>query len=611
MVNRNLLRELVSDQDIELEMARAFARQDSEPGEAADIENWLRDEKQTFDANKLVNGRVANIVGDKVIVDIGYKSEGEIPLDEWREEGVDNPVFPKVGDEVQVLLDSVEDESGTIQLSFRKARRQREWESIIQKHKEGDVVDGLVTKKIKGGLLVNIGVNVFLPASQVDIRRPPDIGDYIGRTIQCKILKIDEPRRNIVVSRRKLLEDQREEMKRNLLSEIAAGQVRKGIVKNIADFGAFVDLGGIDGLLHITDMTWGRISNPHEIVRIDQPIEVYIISVDRDREKIALGLKQKTASPWSSVQDKYPVGSKHMGEVVNVMSYGAFVKLESGIEGLVHISEMSWTKRINHPSELVSVGEQVEVQVLNINRDKQEISLGMKQVQSNPWDKVAERYPKDTVVSGVVRNLTNYGAFVEIEEGIDGLLHVSDMSWVRKVTHPSEVLQKGDTVTCVVLNVDQERKRIALGLKQMKNDPWDTDIPARYRNGEVKTGKVTKITNFGVFIELEPGLEGLLHISELSDQKIDNPESLVNVGDDMEVKILRVDVPERKIGLSRKRLGWTAEEDEANPPAPAALNAGGSGASTPASPATAPARQSRELRGGTGSGGNLIEIPPS
>ncbi|MFM7112752.1 MAG: 30S ribosomal protein S1, partial [Planctomycetota bacterium] len=456
-------------------MARAFARQDSEAGEAADIENWLRDEKQTFDANKLVNGRVANIVGDKVIVDIGYKSEGEIPLDEWREEGVDNPVFPKVGDEVQVLLDSVEDESGTIQLSFRKARRQREWESIIQKHKEGDVVDGLVTKKIKGGLLVNIGVNVFLPASQVDIRRPPDIGDYIGRTIQCKILKIDEPRRNIVVSRRKLLEDQREEMKRNLLSEIAAGQVRKGIVKNIADFGAFGDLGGIDGLLHITDMTWGRISNPHEIVRIDQPIEVYIISVDRDREKIALGLKQKTASPWSSVQDKYPVGSKHMGEVVNVMSYGAFVKLESGIEGLVHISEMSWTKRINHPSELVSVGEQVEVQVLNINRDKQEISLGMKQVQSNPWDKVAERYPKDTVVSGVVRNLTNYGAFVEIEEGIDGLLHVSDMSWVRKVTHPSEVLQKGDTVTCVVLNVDQERKRIALGLKQMKNDPWDTD----------------------------------------------------------------------------------------------------------------------------------------
>jgi small subunit ribosomal protein S1 len=272
---------------------------------------------------------------------------------------------------------------------------------------------------------------------------------------------------------------------------------------------------------------------------------------------------------------------------------------------------MSWTKRINHPSELVSVGEQVEVQVLNINRDKQEISLGMKQVQSNPWDKVAERYPKDTVVTGVVRNLTNYGAFVEIEEGIDGLLHVSDMSWVRKVTHPSEVLQKGDTVTCVVLNVDQERKRIALGLKQMKNDPWDTDIPARYRNGEVKTGKVTKITNFGVFIELEPGLEGLLHISELSDQKIDNPESLVNVGDDMEVKILRVDVPERKIGLSRKRLGWTAEEDEANPPAPAALNAGGSGASSPAAPAAAPARQSRELRGGTGSGGNLIEIPPS
>jgi len=624
MVNRNLLRDLVSDQDLSEAMQAAFSRDDDAE---SDMDNWLREEKQNFESNKLVNGRVANIVGDKVIVDIGYKSEGEISIDEWREEGVDNPVFPKIGDEVQVLLDSVEDESGIIQLSFRKARRQREWESIILKHKEGDVVDGLVTKKIKGGLLVNIGVNVFLPASQVDIRRPPDIGDYIGRTIQCKILKIDEPRRNIVVSRRKLLEDQREDMKRNLLTEIAPGQVRKGIVKNIADFGAFVDLGGIDGLLHITDMTWGRISNPHEIVRIDQPIEVYIISVDRDREKIALGLKQKSASPWSSVQDKYPVGSKHMGEVVNVMSYGAFVKLESGIEGLVHISEMSWTKRINHPSELVSTSDQVEVQVLNINRDKQEISLGMKQVQTNPWDKVAERYPKDTVVSGVVRNLTNYGAFVEIEEGIDGLLHVSDMSWVRKVTHPSEVLQKGDTVTCVVLNVDQERKRIALGLKQMKNDPWDTDIPARYCNGEVKTGKVTKITNFGIFIELEPGLEGLLHISELSDQKIENPETMFNVGDDMEVKILRVDVPERKIGLSKKRLGWTAEEEEANPPAQAALNAGGSGMSSTTPGTAAPAtttsaaaaaaaaaaanKPTRELRGGTGSssGGNLVELP--
>jgi len=606
MVNRNLLREFdLGDEDLS-QFEQAFAKPDT----GGNSENWFQEEKQAYEANKLVNGKVTRIVGDKVIIDIGYKSEGEIPLEEWKEEGNSNPVFPKVGDEVQVLLDSVEDESGTIILSFRKAKRQKEWEAIIEKHKEGDVVAGHVTKKIKGGLLVNIGVNVFLPASQVDIRRPPDIGEYCGKTIDCKILKIDEIRRNIVVSRRKLLEDQREDMKRSLLSEIQPGQIRKGVVKNIADFGAFVDLGGIDGLLHITDMTWGRISNPHEIVKIDQPIEVYIINVDRDREKIALGLKQKTQSPWSNVQDRYPIGSKHNGEVVNVMNYGAFVKLEEGIEGLVHISEMSWTKRINHPSELVSIGDQVEVQVLNINRDKQEISLGMKQVQPNPWDKVAERYPKDTVVTGVVRNLTNYGAFVEIEEGIDGLLHVSDISWVRKVSHPSEVLQKGESVTCVVLNVDQERKRIALGLKQMKNDPWDTDIPARYQLGDVKRGKVTKITNFGVFIELEAGLEGLLHISELSDQKVENPETLVQVGDEIEVKVLRVDVPDRKIGLSRKRLNWTPEQDAANPPAPAALSSGGSSSSAPSGGPGAAKQQLRtDLRGGTGSGGDLVSLP--
>jgi len=605
MVNRNLLREFdLGDEDMS-QFEQAFAKPDT----GGNSENWFQEEKQAYEANKLVNGKVTRIVGDKVIIDIGYKSEGEIPLEEWKEEGNPNPVFPKVGDEVQVLLDSVEDESGTIILSFRKAKRQKEWEAIIEKHKEGDVVAGHVTKKIKGGLLVNIGVNVFLPASQVDIRRPPDIGEYCGKTIDCKILKIDEIRRNIVVSRRKLLEDQREDMKRSLLSEIQPGQIRKGVVKNIADFGAFVDLGGIDGLLHITDMTWGRISNPHEIVKIDQPIEVYIINVDRDREKIALGLKQKTQSPWSNVQDRYPIGSKHNGEVVNVMNYGAFVKLEEGIEGLVHISEMSWTKRINHPSELVSIGDQVEVQVLNINRDKQEISLGMKQVQPNPWDKVAERYPKDTVVTGVVRNLTNYGAFVEIEEGIDGLLHVSDISWVRKVSHPSEVLQKGESVTCIVLNVDQERKRIALGLKQMKNDPWDTDIPARYQLGEVKRGKVTKITNFGVFIELEAGLEGLLHISELSDQKVENPETLVQVGDEIEVKVLRVDVPDRKIGLSRKRLNWTPEQDAANPPAPAALSSGGSSNPAPTGPGGAKQQPRTDLRGGTGSGGDLVSLP--
>jgi len=595
MVNRNLLRQFdLSEQELKQQLHSAFFQAET----GSDVESWLPQEEQEFEVNKIVKGRVLHVLGDDVVVDVGYKSEGVIQLEEWRDEGLDKIVPPKPGEEIQVLLESVEDESGAIVLSYRKAKRQKEWEHIIEKHKEGDVVSGMVTRKIKGGLLVNIGVNVFLPASQVDIRRPPDIGDYIGKTIECKILKIDEARRNIVVSRRKLIEDQREEMKKKLLAEIEPQQIRKGIVKNIADFGAFVDLGGIDGLLHITDMSWGRVSNPHEIVHIDQPLEVYIISVDKEKEKIALGLKQKSPSPWANVEARYPISTRHTGEVVNVMSYGAFVKLEPGIEGLVHISEMSWTKRINHPSELVSIGDQIEVQVLNINKEKQEISLGMKQVQPNPWDKVAERYPPGTVITGTVRNLTNYGAFIEIEEGIDGLLHVSDMSWVRKVSHPSEVVAKGDKVTCIVLNVDQERKRVALGLKQMASDPWEGDIPGRYHQGDVKKGKVTKLTNFGVFVELEPGLEGLLHISELADHKIESPEEVVKVGDEIEVKVLRVEPKDRKIGLSRKNLHGGPEPEEGAEVTPEEASSTTSG------------RPARELRGGTGSGsGQLINMP--
>lgn len=593
MVNRNLLRQFdLPEEDYQQQLAEAMGRPTYEP-----TEDFITfSEEENFDVNNIVKGRVLHIAGDEVVVDVGYKSEGVIPLEEWKDDGMDKVVPPKPGDEIMVLLESVEDESGAIVLSYRKAKRQKEWEDIISKHKEGDVVEGAVTRKIKGGLLVNIGVNVFLPASQVDIRRPPDIGDYIGKTIRCMILKIDEARRNIVVSRRKLIETEREDKKKKLLAEIEPGQIRKGIVKNIAEFGAFVDLGGIDGLLHITDMSWGRVNNPHEVVKIDQELEVYIINVDKEREKIALGLKQKTKSPWEDVAAKYPIGSRHHGEVVNVMSYGAFVKLEPGIEGLVHISEMSWTKRINHPNELVSIGDQIEVQVLNINKDKQEISLGIKQVQPNPWDKVAERYPTGKQVEGIVRNLTNYGAFIEIEEGIDGLLHVSDMSWVRKVGHPSDVLNKGDKVKCVVLSVDQEKRRIALGLKQMANDPWEGDIPGRYHPGQTVKGKVTKITNFGVFIELEPGLEGLLHISELADGKVDKPEALVKQDEEIEVRVLRVDPAERKIGLSRKGVS----EEEAAAEAAAA----------PAASGEAPAKP-RELRGGTGSGGNLINMPES
>jgi small subunit ribosomal protein S1 len=595
MANRNLIHQInIDDLEAELDLDNVFD---------AEILKWIGTDQTVFDTNKIVEGKVRDIRGEDVLIDIGYKSEGIVKIDEWKEEGVEPPAYPKIGDTVQVLLETVEDENGVISLSYRKAKRQKEWEAILAKHKEGDRVKGLVTRKIKGGLLVNIGVNVFLPASQVDIRRPPDIGDYINREIECMILKIDEVRRNIVVSRRKLLEEDRARLKRELLSTIEPGQTRKGIVKNIAEFGAFVDLGGIDGLLHITDMAWYRVQDPRDMVKIDQELEVYILNVDKDKEKIALSLKHKTASPWQNIEAKYPVGSKHTGEVVNIMTYGAFVKLEPGIEGLVHISEMSWTRRINDPKELVKQGDQIEVMVLNINRDKQEISLGMKQCQSNPWDQVAEKYVPGKIVSGVVRNLTNYGAFIEIEDGIDGLLHVSDMSWTRKVTHPNEVVQKGQKVTCVVLNVDQEKKRVALGLKQMATDPWDTDIPGQYKPGQVVLGKVTKITNFGVFVELQPGLEGLLHVSELSETKVESPEDVVKVGDELEVKVLRVDTKDRKIGLSRKNLHDPNVPEDVEIP-----DLEGPGAEAAAKNQKEKEKE-KELRGGTGQAGPLFQLP--
>ena len=391
-----------------------------------------------------------------------------------------------------------------------------------------------------------------------------------------------------------MIEKQRKEDRERLLEDLAEGQTRKGVVKNIAEFGAFVDLGGIDGLLHITDMSWERIHHPSEMVAIDQEIEVAILNIDREKQKIALGLKQKQANPWDNVVEKYPVGSVHRGSVVNVMSYGAFVKLEPGIEGLVHISEMSWTKRVNHPNELVNISDEVDVVILGVDREGQQLSLGMKQTQENPWDRVTERYPLGQVVTGKVRNLTNYGAFVELEEGIDGLLHVSDMSWTRKISHPNELLSKGHEVTCRVLSVDRERRRIALGLKQMDEDPWSHAIPNKYQPGQVIKGKVTKITNFGVFVGLEDGLEGLLHISELADHKVENPEEVVKVGEEIEVKILRVDTEERKIGLSRKRVEW-AEEGEAQPAAHGAKE-----------------REPRtNLKGGLGGSGPLIAPRPA
>ena len=594
MVNRNLIRSL-EDDDIQSTFDALF------PSDVEDFDSSIytttdeNGDEADFDINKIVEGRIVRIEDDMVLVDVGFKSEGSIPLSEW--DGLSEP--PQVGDSVHVMIEDLEDEHGAaedphglIVLSKRKADNIRLWEDLMSNVQEGDVVTGKVTRKIKGGLLVDIGVPVFLPASQVDIRRPGDIGDYIGRVVQCEILKIDHARRNIVVSRRSLIEKEREIVRETLLQELENGQIRSGVVKNIADFGAFVDLGGIDGLLHITDMSHTRIGHPSEMVSIDQEIEVMILHIDREKQKIALGMKQMLPNPWDKVEEKYPVNSVHQGEVVNVMSYGAFVKLEEGIEGLVHISEMSWTQRVNHPSELVKIGDEIDVCVLGVDRKGEQMSLGMKQTQENPWDKVEEKYPVEGEVEGKVRNLTNYGAFIELEEGIDGLLHVSDMSWTRKISHPSEMLEKGQSLKCRVLAVDKERRRIALGLKQLDQDPWASEIPGKYQPGQVVNGKVTKITNFGVFVGLEDGLEGLLHISELSDQKVEDPEQVVNVGDDLEVKILRVDTEERKIGLSRKRVEWTEDQETAS--------ASDSGGSTRKSPPAG------DLKGGLGAGGPLI-----
>ncbi|MBR4104823.1 MAG: 30S ribosomal protein S1, partial [Thermoguttaceae bacterium] len=542
MVNRTLIRGL--DKNIE----DVVLEEDLLAYYGADAEISL---------NQLIEGTVVRIEKEFVIVDVGYKSEGAIPVSEWEED----EEAPKPGDKVKVLVEELEDTMtgedvsarGMIVLSKRKAAKIEAWNDMMQRVKEGDVVDGKVTKKIKGGLLVDIGVNVFLPASQVDVRRPSDISEFIDQTIKCVVLKIDETRRNIVVSRRLLIEQERAEKKTSLLNELEVGQIREGTVKNIAEFGAFIDLGGIDGLLHITDMSWGRITDPKELVKIDQKIEVMVLQIDYEKEKISLGLKQKTPSPWEHVEEKYPIGAKVKGVVVNVMTYGAFVKLEEGVEGLVHISEMSWTKRINHPNEILSQGQEIDVVILGINKEKQEISLGVKQTTSNPWETVDQKYPVGMRVKGVVRNLTNYGAFIEIEEGIDGLLHVSDMSWVRKITHPSEVVRKNDEIECVVTSVDKKSRRIALGLKQLSEDPWVTRIPEKYKPNQIVTGKVTKITNFGVFVSLEDDLEGLLHISELANHKVENPEDVVKVDEEIEVMVLRVDADERKIGLSRKR----------------------------------------------------------
>jgi small subunit ribosomal protein S1 len=554
MVDYNLIASLgVSDEDACSLLADAFGADVAQ----GDMTSLLEGRLEDFEPGAILDGKIVGFAGDNIVVDVGLKSEGLIDKGEF-----EDAASMQLGETVKVLLEALEGDQGIVALSKRKADRIINWQRLLETTKEGDEVKGKVIRKIKGGLLVDIGVHSFLPASQVDIRRPHDLGEFVGKEIRAEILKIDQQRRNIVVSRRKLIEHERETAKSRLLEKVKEGDTIKGRVKNIADFGAFIDLGGIDGLLHITDMSWGRVNHPSDIVKLDQELEVRILNIDYEKEKIALGLKQKEASPWEAIEQRYPKDSRIKGTVVSIMSYGAFVRLEDGVEGLVHISEMSWTRRINHPSEMVEPSQEVDVVVLEIDKDKQEISLGMKQIEMNPWEVMAEKYPPGTIVDGTVRNLTNYGAFIEIEPGIDGLLHVSDLSWTKKLAHPNEMLEKDQEIKCVVLEVDTEKQRISLGHKQLTEDPWSTAIPSAYQPGMVVRGKVTKITNFGVFVELEEDLEGLLHVSELADHKVDNPQDIVKANEELDVKILRVDTVDRKIGLSLKRAQWGASEED-------------------------------------------------
>ena len=554
MVDRNIISKLgFTTEELDSKVNELFGET-----EAKLLADALDKKVDTLTQGNILSGRILQQIGSDVILEIGLKSEGVVDVSEF-----DDPQEIQPGNEIEVLIEEV-DSGGLILLSKRKADRIRGWERIVSSKKEGDLVKGTVIRRIKGGLLVDIGVPVFLPASQVDIRKPGDISRFIGQQVQCEILKIDTENKNIVISRRKIIEKARTAGKEKLLAEIEVGQRRKGLVKNIADFGVFVDLGGLDGLLHISDLSWGRVSHPSEIVRLDDEIECVVIGVDKENEKVSLGLKQKSASPWENIETRYPIGAKTKGVVVNVMNYGIFVRLEEGVEGLVHISEMSWTKKINYPGDIYKVGDEVTVVVLEVNREKQEISLGIKQLEQNPWAVASQKYPAGTVVTVKVTGLTNYGAFVEIEPGIDGLIHISDMSWTKKYNHPGEALQKEQEVKCVVLEVDEEKQRISLGIKQLTEDPWLHAIPEKYLPGQIVKGTVTKITNFGVFVELEPDLEGLLHISEIADHKIDSPQDVVKPGQEVEVKILRVDSDSRKIGLSMRRVKW-AEEDQKHP----------------------------------------------
>ncbi len=525
-----------------------------EGDERATMMNMYEETLKRFSEGSIVKGKILEVKPNEVLVDIGYKSEGLIPASEFKDLAQLQP-----GDDIEVLLEKLEDDDGMVILSKQRAEQQRNWDRVLETCSEGSVIEGVIKGRVKGGMLVDVGVDAFLPGSQIDVVPVRNPDDLINKKLDFKILKINKDRRNIVLSRRELLEERRRDQKKKLLSEIQIGQVRRGVIKNITDFGAFVDLNGMDGLLHITDMSWGRINHPSEMVAVGQEIEVVILDVNMEKERISLGLKQRTQNPWDEIEAKYPIGSRVHGKVVNLVPYGAFVQIEEGVEGLVHVSELSWTKRVARAADVLSVGQDVDAIVLNINRDDQKISLGIRQTESNPWDLVAEKYPIGSRVSGKVRNFTNYGAFVELQEGIDGMIHVSDMSWTRKVNHPSEILKKGDVVDAVVLEVDSSNQRISLGLKQAQNDPW-TSISARYHVGQLVKGKVTKLASFGAFVEIEEGVDGLVHISQISDDRVQKVRDVLSPGQEVEARVIKIDPVERRIGLSIKAAKVAEEQ---------------------------------------------------
>jgi small subunit ribosomal protein S1 len=507
-----------------------------------------------FAAGNIVKGTIIEVRPKEVLVDIGYKSEGVISAGEF-----EDIKTVKVGDEIDVLIEKLEDKEGMVVLSKEKAEFKKNWERILTICNEGGTISGKVKAIVKGGLLVNIGVEAFLPASQIDVTTPKNLAQYVGNTYDFKVVKINQERQNIVLSRRELIEQERLERRQKLLTEMTPGDIRKGTVKNITDFGAFIDLNGIDGLLHITDMSWGRIGHPSELLKVGQDIDVVVLDINREKERVSLGLKQKLANPWDSIEQKYPVGAKVKGKVVNLVPYGAFVELEPGVEGLVHVTELSWTKRVAKPSDMLKQDQEIEAVVLGINREEQKISLGLRQLETNPWDRAQEKYPPGTKVKGKIRNLTSYGAFIELEEGLDGMIHVSDISWTRKINHPSEVLKKGDEVEAVVLEVDKTNQRIAVGLKQLSTDPWE-NIDRLYKVGDLVTGQVSKLASFGAFIGLQHEIDGLVHISQISEERVDKIKNVLKVGQEVTARVIKIDKADRRIGLSIKAANYSPEQ---------------------------------------------------